>query len=101
MNKMVQPFCSLCGLRGHTPKHCGLHLHDGEVQPLVNSLNEQIGGDHYKGLEIQPVEFIHANGLTFLEGNIIKYVCRHAKKGGRKDIEKVIHYARMLLDLEY
>jgi len=64
-------------------------------------LSRQSGGDHYKTLAIQPVEYIHANGLGFLEGNIIKYVTRHAAKGGRQDIEKLIHTAELLLALEY
>jgi hypothetical protein len=48
------------------------------------------------------VEYIVGNDLTFLEGNIIKYVTRHRRKGeGKKDIEKVIHYAEMILEMEY
>ena len=34
--------------------------------------------------------------------NIVKYITRHNKKGeGKKDILKVIHYAQLLLELEY
>ena len=63
---------------------------------------KQVGGSHYKDCKIQPVEYIVGNDLTFLEGNIIKYVTRHRRKGeGRKDIEKVIHYAEMILEMEY
>jgi len=63
---------------------------------------KQVGGNHYKDCKIQPVEYIVGNDLTFLEGNIIKYVTRHRRKGeGRKDIEKVIHYAEMILEMEY
>ena len=78
---------------------------------LVNSINKKhlyvevefkVGGNHYKDCKIQPVEFIVGNDLTFLEGNIIKYITRHRRKGeGRKDIEKVIHYAEMILEMEY
>ena len=56
----------------------------------------------YKDCKIQPVEYIVGNDLTFIEGNIIKYVTRHRRKGeGKKDIEKVIHYAEMILEMEY
>ena len=66
------------------------------------SLNKQVGGGHYKGLKIQPIEYIVANDLSWCEGNIVKYITRHRVKGeGREDIEKVIHYAEMLLELEY
>ena len=66
------------------------------------ALKKQVGGEHYKGCKIQPVEYIHANGLDYLEGNVIKYITRHRTKGeGRKDIEKAIHYAQLILEMEY
>ena len=66
------------------------------------ALHQQVGGQHYKGCKIQPVEYIHANGLDYLEGNVIKYITRHRTKGeGRKDIEKAIHYAQLILEMEY
>lgn len=61
----------------------------------------QIGGNHYKDFVIQPAEFIHKNKLGFLEGNIIKYVCRHGAKHGREDLEKARHYLELLLEWEY
>ena len=36
----------------------------------------QVGGDHYRGMAIQPVEFIHRNGLGFCEGEIGRASCR-------------------------
>ena len=66
------------------------------------ALSKQIGGDHYKSCGIQPVEYIHANQLDYFEGNVIKYVTRHRTKGeGKKDIEKAIHYAQLILELYY
>ena len=39
---------------------------------------------------------------NFFEGNIVKYITRHRKKGeGSKDIEKAIHYLEMILEMEY
>ena len=62
----------------------------------------QVGGTHYKDCKIQPVEYIHRNGLGFLEGNIVKYITRHRTKGdGALDILKVKHYADLILQLEY
>ena len=67
-----------------------------------SALDKQVDGKHYKNCAIQPVEYIEKNNLSFCEGNIVKYVTRHRTKGeGRKDIEKVIHYAEMILDLYY
>ena len=68
-----------------------------EVRPTP-SLNKQVGGDHYKTLKIQPIEYIMANNLGWCEGNIVKYITRWEQKGGEDDIKKVIHYAELLLD---
>ena len=66
------------------------------------ALDKQVGGSHYKDCGIQPVEYIYANHLDFLEGNVIKYITRHRTKGdGEKDIRKVIHYAEMILEMVY
>jgi hypothetical protein len=66
-----------------------------------NALKKQIGGSHYADMAIQPVKFITANDIGFLEGNIIKYVCRHHAKNGAQDIKKAIHYCELLLQTKY
>ena len=72
------------------------------VESNEDTLDKQIGGDHYKECKIQPVEYIQANQLDYFEGNVIKYVTRHRTKGeGKKDIEKAIHYAQLILELYY
>jgi len=65
-----------------------------------NPLGMQVGGNHYKGMKIQPVQFIHANNIGYLEGNIIKYVCRWRGKNGMADLEKAKHYIELLIALE-
>lgn len=69
--------------------------------PTVNALTKQVGGGHYKEFGIQPVEYIHANNLSFLEGNVVKYITRHKSKNGIEDIKKVIHYCELIIELEY
>jgi hypothetical protein len=71
------------------------------IEEEATALQKQVGGAHYAEMAIQPIEFITANGLSFLEGNIIKYVCRHKKKNGADDIKKAIHYCELLLQMEY
>lgn len=66
----------------------------------MSALDTQVGGDHYKTKAIQPVEYIHANGLGFCEGNVIKYVTRWRDKNGVKDLEKARHYLDILIQLE-
>lgn len=67
------------------------------------ALAVQVGGDHYKSCAIQPVQFIEANGLGFLEGCVVKRLARHGKPTGkgRQDIEKAIHELQLLLELRY
>ena len=60
----------------------------------------QIGGKHYKNFKIQPIEFITKNKLNFIQGNIIKYVCRFDKKNGNEDIDKAIHYCELLKEIK-
>jgi len=68
----------------------------------VSALDVQIGGSHYKALPIQPVEFSERNELSFLEGCVVKRVCRHSRGGkGRQDIEKAIHELQLILQLHY
>jgi hypothetical protein len=66
-----------------------------------SALNTQPGGDHYRKLPIQPVEYIIANGLGFLAGNVIKYATRYKDKGGAEDIRKIKHYCDLILEFEY
>jgi len=64
------------------------------------ALATQIGGSHYKTFKIQPVEYIHANNIPFLEGNAIKYISRWRTKGGVADLDKAIHCINLLKELE-
>ena len=68
---------------------------------MLNPLNRQVNGHHYRNFVIQPVEFIHKNKIGFIAGNIIKYACRYEKKGQlESDLKKIIHYAELLIQLE-
>ena len=73
-----------------------------QVEPTCKPpLQVQIGGDHYKDFAIQPVEFITKNKLPFLEGCVLKRICRHKAKNGAEDIRKAIHELQLILELEY
>ena len=61
-----------------------------------SALEEQSGGNHYLDNAIQPIEYIVANKLNFIDGNIVKYATR--KKDNESDKErydKIIHYAKL------
>jgi len=66
----------------------------------MSALKDQVGGNHYKNMAIQPVEFITINDLGYIVGNIIKYVCRYKFKNGIEDLRKARHYIDMLIESE-
>ena len=66
----------------------------------MSALETQVDGSHYKKLKIQPIEYIHANQIGYMEGNVIKYVSRWKDKNGIKDLEKAKHYLELLIELE-
>ena len=63
--------------------------------------DKQVGGGHYKDLQIQPVHYCQMNQLNYCESAVIKYVTRHRAKNGRQDVEKAIHFLELLLEIEY
>ena len=71
-----------------------------EVNKFMSALEKQVGGNHYKDLPIQPIEYIHANGIPFAEGSVIKDVTRWRETGGIKDLEKAKHFLELLIELE-
>lgn len=72
----------------------------GVFPATPNPLAKQVSGDHYKNMAIQPIEFIHANGIPFAEGCAIKYLTRWRSKGGVADLEKAKHFIELLIELE-
>lgn len=54
---------------------------------------------HYTRFKIQPLEFCKENDLGYLEGNVIKYVCRYPYKGTPlRDLEKARDYINHLIE---
>lgn len=68
--------------------------------PAPSALTEQIGGDHYRTMAIQPIEYIVANRMPFIDGNIVKYISRWRTKDGIKDLLKIRHYLDILIEYE-
>ena len=77
-------------------KKGALKAHRGHLK----ATDRQVGGKHYKNFKIQPIEFITANNLNFIQGCVIKYICRFDKKNGNEDLDKVIHYCELLKELK-
>jgi hypothetical protein len=65
----------------------------------MSAVNEiQISGNHYK-TAYQTWDFIDDFKLGYMEGNVIKYVQRHAKKAGSVDLNKATHYVQKMFEL--
>ena len=86
---------------GNITCECGARM--TRVIDRSSALDVQVGGDHYKDQTIQPVQYIEANEIQFLEGCSIKRLTRHNHPHGKgaEDIRKVIHECELLLELRY
>tara|TARA_R100000458_G_C8223433_1_gene207131 strand:- start:598 stop:813 length:216 start_codon:yes stop_codon:yes gene_type:complete len=65
----------------------------------MGSFNEQVGGDHYRGMAVGVAEFAMLNKLSYLQGNVIKYTVRD-KDNKIQDYQKAVHCLQMLIELE-
>ena len=65
----------------------------------MSELDKQVAGSHYQDYAIQPLEFITKNKLSYIQGNIIKYVVRYEQKNGIEDLYKAIHYINILKEV--
>ena len=64
----------------------------------ISVMQTQVGGDHYKSLKIQPLEYALANDLGICEHAVIKYVSRWKQKGGIDDLRKAKHYIDIMIE---
>lgn len=67
------------------------------VKPSGGGVSNQ---SHYADCGIEPIDFIKANNMDFLEGNIIKYVARYKRKNGLEDLNKAQVYLNWLIERE-
>lgn len=71
-----------------------------EPNLIKSALDIQVGGDHYKKLPIQPMEYSMKNKLDACQHTAIKYITRFRDKGGVADLEKAKHVIDMLIEFE-
>ena len=64
-----------------------------------SAFERQVGGNHYKKFKHDPAKICEENGLTFLEGCIVKRIHRWRDKNGVEDLRKARHELDMLLEL--
>lgn len=73
------------------------------MTPYLSNMKKEgnkISPSHYKQGSIEPIDFIIANNMNFLEGNIIKYVSRYKFKNGVEDLKKAKFYLEKLIKVE-
>lgn len=71
-----------------------------EEEEKQTPLQRQTGGTHYKNMVIQPAEYAEKNGLSLLEGNVVKYISRWKLKGQPlQDLEKAKHCIDLLIEI--
>lgn len=61
--------------------------------------NNIVPGYYHKG-KVDTIEFSLENNLSFVQGNIIKYVVRYKEKNGLEDLEKAMEYLKRLIESE-
>lgn len=65
---------------------------------MTHANSRQVGGNHYVGA-IQHWDIAALYELGYYEGQITKYVARHAKKNKAQDVEKALHFLDKLIEL--
>ena len=78
--------------------HIDKENEDRKRQPLEKE--EVTNPTHYNERKMEPLDYIIANELDFLEGNIIKYITRYTYKGGVNDLLKARTYLEKLIERE-
>lgn len=70
----------------------------------MSSRNQQIGGDHYLNMGVQPWDAMKAwmtleEYRGYMRGNAIKYLSRAGTKGAaEEDLRKALHYLTALVE---
>lgn len=59
-------------------------------------MKDKINPDYYtQGIDC--IDYITSKNMSFLEGNVVKYVTRHRMKNGLEDLEKAQWYLTRLI----
>ena len=65
-----------------------------------DALKKQVGGEHYKEMNVQPIELIASLDLNFFQGNIVKYLSRRKGDDDITDWQKALHYCELAIKLD-
>ena len=83
------------------PPYAKAKQSDPEHLDRLGLMAHQVGGDHYLGKPMQVWDIVDAYGLSFYEGNILKYLLRRKPGEDRvTDLKKLMHYAEKCIARE-
>ena len=73
------------------------------TQSDSSAFSDQVSGNHYKKLKIQPLDYCMANDFNACQTHAMKYITRYNlkwkdKKDQIKDLEKAKHVIDMLIE---
>ena len=60
------------------------------------TLPDNVSPQHYQQGNIQVLDFITDQKFSYLEGNIVKYICRYKTKNAIEDLHKAQYYLNEL-----
>ncbi len=87
---------------------CDDVLHEGLKETARDSADDEmpkgddrISPSYYTEMAISPAEYAEKNHLSFIEGNVVKYISRHGQKNGAEDVFKAIKYCQLELEWKY
>lgn len=63
--------------------------------------DKQVGGTHYQKSIFDPIWLIDQLNLTFIQGNVLKYVYRAKNKNGQEDLAKALSYCEIAKDYSF
>jgi len=68
---------------------------------MIKKTGIALKSTHYNIGKIQPIDLIVEQRLNFIEGSIVKYVCRYKFKGTpMQDLLKAQQYLQWLIELQ-
>ena len=73
-------------------------LREAKVVADSSKDNDPISPQHYQQGKIQVIDFITDQKFNWLEGNIVKYICRYKTKNGLEDLYKAQFYLKRLIN---
>lgn len=83
----------------HSYPYSSFRKLSNQEEVKLGLFNDKIKPNYY-GSGIDVIEFCLRNNLTFMQGNVIKYVTRYKSKNGIEDLEKAKEYIDRLIEYE-